>query len=83
MSHAVGMLTEGTTVVVACFRFHYNTQVKGSMVFNDDFLEEEYATLPHYDGTEMDPVSKRMSTTTSALLREPGILNRHSRNTMM
>lgn len=26
------------------------------MVFNDDFLEEEYASLPQYDGTEMLPV---------------------------
>lgn len=26
------------------------------MMFNDDFLEEEYANLPHYDGTEMLPV---------------------------
>lgn len=28
-------------------------QVKGSMVFNDDFLEEEYANLPTYQGTEI------------------------------
>lgn len=28
------------------------------MVFNDDFLEEEYASLPHYDGTEMPPVRR-------------------------
>lgn len=27
------------------------------MVFNDDFLEEEYANLPEYEGTEMNPVS--------------------------
>lgn len=26
------------------------------MMFNDDFLEEEYTNLPHYDGTEMLPV---------------------------
>lgn len=31
-------------------------QVKGSMIFNDDFLEEEYTNLPHYEGTEMLPV---------------------------
>lgn len=33
-------------------------QVKGSMMFNDDFLEEEYTNLPHYDGTEMLPVRR-------------------------
>lgn len=26
------------------------------MLFNDDFLEEEYTSLPHYEGTEMLPV---------------------------
>ncbi|CAM9132118.1 unnamed protein product, partial [Ectocarpus sp. 12 AP-2014] len=30
--------------------------VKGSMLFNDDFLEEEYTSLPPYEGTEMLPV---------------------------
>lgn len=38
-------------------------QVKGSMMFNDDFLEEEYTILPHYDGTEVLPV--RRATTLS------------------
>lgn len=34
-------------------------QVKGSMMFNDDFLEEEYTNLPPYDDTEMLPVRDR------------------------
>ena len=28
------------------------------MVFNDDFLEEEYANLPAYPGTEVLEVSR-------------------------
>lgn len=29
------------------------------MLFNDDFLEEEYTSLPPYEGTEMLPVRGR------------------------
>ena len=28
------------------------------MIFNDDFLEEEYSNLPNYEGTEMLPVRR-------------------------
>eukprot|EP00752_Nemacystus_decipiens_P002251 g2132.t2 len=52
LEHASSVAIEDADVIEEDLKW---LGVKGSMMFNDDFLEEEYTNLPHYDGTEMLP----------------------------